>query len=423
MSVTVLLGAQWGDEGKGKVTDRLTKSADVVARWGGGDNAGHTVVWGDKVFKFHLLPSGILYEHATCIIGSGVVVNPRTLFRELDGLKEQGYATARLIVSGAAHLILPYHVALDGASEEGLGEKKIGTTQRGIGPTYMDKAARAGIRAIETLDIDRFAGRIREQAAIKNRWLERVYGLPTLDVDEIVEEYIGYAQRIAPMVGDASLMIDEAIQAGKEVLCEGAQGTLLDLDHGTYPFVTSSTPTAGGACTGLGFGPGKVDRVLAIVKAYTTRVGAGPMPTELFDEDGEHLVQVGHEFGTTTGRRRRAGWLDTVIVRYSARVNGLTEIALTKLDVLTGLDPLRICVAYQRGDERVEHFPGDGAILAECEPIYEEMPGWTEDITGARTIADLPPAARDYVQRIETLCNVPISIISVGPERDQTIIK
>ena len=423
MSVTVLLGAQWGDEGKGKVTDRLTKSADVVARWGGGDNAGHTVVWGDKTFKFHLLPSGILYEHATCIIGNGVVINPRTLFRELDGLQEQGYATARLIIGGGAHLILPYHIALDGAAEEGLGERKIGTTKRGIGPSYMDKASRAGIRAIETLDVDRFATRIREQAGIKNLWLERVYGLPALNIDEIVDEYVGYARRIAPMVGDASLVVNEAIDAGKEVLCEGAQGTLLDLDHGTYPFVTSSTPTAGGACTGLGFGPTKIDRVLAIVKAYTTRVGAGPMPTELLDEDGEHLVQVGHEFGTTTGRRRRAGWLDTVIVRYAARVNGLTEIALTKLDVLTGLDPLRICVAYRRDAERVEHFPGDGAILAECEPIYEEMPGWSEDISNARTLADLPQAARDYVQRIETLCNVPIRIISVGPERDQTILR
>jgi len=423
MPVTVLLGAQWGDEGKGKVTDRLTKSADVVARWAGGDNAGHTVVWGDKTFKFHLLPSGILYEHATCLIGNGVVINPRTLFRELDGLTDQGYTTAQLIVGGGAHLITPYHIALDGASEEGLGEKKIGTTRRGIGPTYMDKASRSGIRAIETLDIDRFTTRLREQIAIKNRWLEKVYGLPALDADEVVDEYAGYAKRIAPMVGDASLVLNEAIDAGKEVLCEGAQGTLLDLDHGTYPFVTSSSPIAGGACTGLGFGPTKIDRVLGIVKAYTTRVGAGPMPTELLDANGEHLVQVGHEFGTTTGRRRRAGWLDTTILRYSARVNGLSEIALTKLDVLSGLDLLRICVAYQRNGGRVEHFPGDGAVLAECEPVYEEMPGWEEDITGARTMEDLPAAARNYVQRIESLCKAPITIISVGPERDQTIIR
>lgn len=423
MPVTVLLGAQWGDEGKGKITDRLTRSADVVARWGGGDNAGHTVVWGDKTFKFHLLPSGILYEHATCIIGSGVVVNPQTLLRELDGLKEQGYSTARLVVSGGAHLITPYHVALDGASEEGLGEQKIGTTKRGIGPAYMDKASRAGIRAIETLDPDRFTRRIREQTIIKNRWLERVYGLPTLDADQVVAEYVKYARRIAPMVGDASLIVNEAIDAGKEVLCEGAQGTLLDLDHGTYPYVTSSSPTAGGACTGLGFGPTRVDRVLAIAKAYTTRVGAGPMPTELTDDIGEHLVQVGHEFGTTTGRRRRAGWLDVVILRYSARVNGLTQIALTKLDVLSGLQTLRICVAYQRGSDRLEHFPGDGAILAECEPIYEELPGWSEDISGARALQDLPPAARRYVERIEELCGIPIAIISVGPERDETIIR
>ena len=423
MSVTVLLGTQWGDEGKGKITDHLTRSSDVVARWGGGDNAGHTVVWGDKTFKFHLLPSGILYEHATCIIGNGVVINPKTLFRELDELTEQGYATAKLIVSGGAHLITPYHVVLDGASESGLGDRKIGTTKRGIGPTYSDKASRTGIRAIETLDINRFVGRLREQTAIKNNWLERVYKLPALDTDAVVEEYVGYAKRIAPMIGDASLVVNQAIDAGEAVLCEGAQGTLLDLDHGTYPYVTSSSPIAGGACTGLGIGPTKIDRVLGVAKAYTTRVGAGPMPTELLDDIGEHLVQVGQEFGATTGRRRRTGWLDMVILRYAARVNGLTQIALTKLDILSRLDTLRICVAYQRSDERLEDFPADGSILAECAPIYEEIPGWSEDITDARSRQDLPTAARNYVKRIEELCHVPISMISVGPERDQMIMR
>lgn len=423
MSVTILLGAQWGDEGKGKVTDHLTQSADVVARWGGGDNAGHTVVWEGKTFKFHLLPSGILYEHATCAIGNGVVLNPRTLFRELDDLTERGYATARLIISGSAHLITPYHIALDGASESGLGNKKIGTTKRGIGPTYADKASRSGIRAIETLDIDRFAGRLREQIDIKNNWLEKIYHLPALDTETIVEEYVGYAKRMAPLVGDVSLVINQAIDAGQEVLCEGAQGTLLDLDHGTYPYVTSSSPIAGGACTGLGFGPTKVDRVIGVVKAYTTRVGSGPMPSELHDAVGEHLVQVGHEFGTTTGRRRRTGWLDAVILRYAARVNGLTQIALTKLDVLSGLERLRICVAYQRGDERLEHFPADASVLSECEPVYEDMPGWDEDITHIRSLDDLPPAARDYVKHIEALCGVPISMISVGPDREQMIMR
>lgn len=421
MPVIVLLGAQWGDEGKGKITDHLARTAHVVARWNGGDNAGHTVVWAGRTFKFHLLPSGILYEHATCIIGNGVVLNPKTLLNELDRLHEQGFATARLVISGGTHLILPYHIALDGASEKGRGEKKLGTTQRGIGPAYADKALRVGIRAIETLDIDHFVQRLRDQLASKNAWLEHIYGQPALDTEAIVEEFTGYARRIAPMVGDASLMINQAIDAGQTVLCEGAQGTLLDVDHGTYPFVTSSSPVAGGACTGLGIGPTKITQVIGVAKAYTTRVGAGPFPTELHDRVGDHLTEVGGEYGTTTGRRRRTGWMDTVILRYAARVNGLTSLALTKLDVLSGLDPVRICVAYRRRGERIEHFPADGSILAECEPIYEDWPGWSDNIAGAKTLDDLPAAARRYVERIEELSHVRISMISVGPERDQLI--
>ena len=423
MPVIILLGAQWGDEGKGKVTDHLTRTAQIVARWGGGDNAGHTVVWGGRTFKFHLLPSGILYKHATCVIGNGVVLNPKTLFGEIDDLQREGYAMARLVIAGGAHLVMPYHVALDGAVEKGLGQAKIGTTQRGIGPAYADKASRVGIRAIETLDLERFAERLRQQVTVKNAWLTQMYGQPALDADAIVEEYLGYARRIAPLVGDASLIVNQAIDAGQTVLCEGAQGTLLDLDQGTYPYVTSSSPVAGGACTSLGIGPTKVTSVLGVAKAYTTRVGAGPFPTELHNAVGERLTEVGREYGTTTGRRRRTGWLDAVILRYAARVNGLTGLALTKLDVLTGIEPLRICVAYRRRGERLEHFPADGAILAECEPIYEELPGWHEDIGGCRQLEDLPPAARAYVRRIEALAGVPVEVISVGPDREQTIWK
>jgi adenylosuccinate synthase len=423
MPATIILGAQWGDEGKGKVTDHLAREAAVVARWGGGDNAGHTVVWGERTFKFHLLPSGILYEHAHCVIGNGVVVNPKTLLGELDGLSSQGLATARLTVGGGAHLILPYHVALDGAEERGLGQKKLGTTQRGIGPVYSDKASRIGIRAGETLDLDRFVGRLREQIESKNAWLQKIYGLPALDGEAIVTDYVGYAKRIAPLVGDASLIVNRALDAGELVLCEGAQGTLLDLDHGTYPFVTSSSPVAGGACTGLGIGPTRISRVIGISKAYTTRVGTGPFPTELLDQIGDRLTEVGHEYGTTTGRRRRTGWLDAVILRYAARVNGLTEFALTKLDVLSGLDPLRLCVAYAYRGERLIDFPADGATLAECQPIYEELPGWSDDIGAARALDQLPAAARRYVERIEALSQTPIRLISVGPERDQSICR
>lgn len=421
MSVIVLLGAQWGDEGKGKVTDHLARHAHVVARWNGGDNAGHTVVWGDQTFKFHLLPSGILYEHVTCIIGSGVVLNPKTLLGELDDLHARGLRTGTLVISGGAHLIFPYHIALDGATEAHRGQKQIGTTRRGIGPTYADKASRIGIRAVEMRDQGHFAARLREQVENKNLWLEHIYGQEPLDVEAVVEEYVEYARRLAPMVGDASLIVNQAIEAGMTVLCEGAQGTLLDLDHGTYPYVTSSSPIAGGACTGLGFGPTKVTEVVGVAKAYTTRVGAGPMPTELHDAVGDHLVEVGHEFGTTTGRRRRTGWLDAVILRYAARVNGLTQLAITKLDVLSGLDPVRLCVAYDYRGERVEHFPADGNTLAECTPIYEEMPGWDEDITAARELDDLPAAARAYIGRIEELAGVRVSMASVGPEREQVI--
>ncbi|MBC7249316.1 MAG: adenylosuccinate synthase [Anaerolineae bacterium] len=423
MPAIAVIGAQWGDEGKGKITDMLAAESDVVARYGGGDNAGHTVVVGNDTFKLHLVPSGILYPRVVCVLGGGMVVNPRRLLQEMDELAARGVdvSARRLLLSNRAHLILPYHIALDGAAERSRGQSALGTTKRGIGPAYADKAARSGIRAGEMLDPAAFAERVRAAVLTKNELLTRVYGQEPLSPEEIAAEYREYALRLRSHLADTSAFLVEALREGKQLLCEGAQGTLLDLDHGTYPYVTSSYPTVGGALIGLGLGPQHLTRILGVTKAYQTRVGAGPFPTELHDDTGDHLVEVGHEYGTTTGRRRRTGWLDAVALRYAVQVNGLSELALTKLDVLTGLNPLRIAVAYMCDGETWDHFPADVRALARCQPVYEELPGWEEDISGARTFEELPQEARDYVTRIEELAGVPATLISVGPEREQTI--
>jgi adenylosuccinate synthase len=428
MPITVILGAQWGDEGKGKITDMLAAEADIVARFGGGDNAGHTVTVGTERFALHLIPSGILYPKVTCLLGGGMVVNPRKLLAEMDGLAARGVEISpdRLKLSGKAHLIMPYHIALDGAAEEARAGSAIGTTRRGIGPAYTDKAARNGIRAEEMLHPSEvFAQRVREQVTAKNAVLEALYRQPPLDAEAIVEEYLGYADRLAPYIVDVSETIASALRSRKRILAEGAQGTLLDLDHGSYPYVTSSNPTIGGVMVGLGLGPQYIERVVGVVKAYQTRVGAGPMPTELQDALGEKLRGTGSlpwdEFGTTTGRPRRCGWLDGVTIRYAVRVNGLTEMAITKLDILSRFEKLKICVAYELDGQRIEALPADVTVLAHCQPIYETLPGWQQDITKVSAYGQLPPQAREYVERIEELVTIPASCISVGPGRDQTI--
>jgi adenylosuccinate synthase len=430
MAVAVILGAQWGDEGKGKITDLMAAEADVVARFGGGDNAGHTVTVGTERFALHLIPSGILYPRVTCLLGGGMVVNPKKLLAEMDGLAARGVdvSPARLKLSGLAHLILPYHLVLDGAAEEARRGSPIGTTRRGIGPAYTDKAARSGIRAQEMLHApEQFANRIREQVVSKNLILEKVYNQPPLDADAIVEEYAGYAQRLAPYIADVSEFLERAIRSRKRVLAEGAQGALLDLDHGSYPYVTSSYPTIGGVMIGLGMGPQHIDRVVGVVKAYQTRVGAGPMPTELTGELGDRLRGTGtqpwDEFGTTTGRPRRCGWLDTVALRYAMRINGLTELAITKLDILSRFESIQVCVAYDLDGQREESFPTDLTVAARCRPIYETLPGWQSDIEQIVEFGELPPEARGYVAHIEGLVGVPATYISVGPGRDQTIVR
>ena len=428
MPITVILGAQWGDEGKGKITDLLAAEADVVARFGGGDNAGHTVTVGTERFALHLIPSGILYPRVTCLLGGGMVINPARLLAEMDGLAARGVdvSPARLKLSGRAHLIMPYHIALDGAGETARAGAALGTTKRGIGPAYTDKAARSGIRAQEMLHPqETLVKRIREQAEAKNIVLEKVYGQPPLDIASLVDEYLGYVTRLAPYITEVSETIANALRSRKHILAEGAQGTLLDLDHGSYPYVTSSYPTVGGVLIGLGIGPQHIGRVVGVVKAYQTRVGAGPMPTELVDELGERLRGTGaqpwDEFGTTTGRPRRCGWLDAVTLRYAVRVNGLTEMAITKLDILSRFDSIQVGVAYELDGQKIETFPTDQVILDRCRPVYEVLAGWGTDISGAQVFSDLPPQARDYITHLEELLGIPVSCISVGPGRDQTI--
>ena len=423
MAGIVLVGAQWGDEGKGKITDLLADDMDYVVRFQGGNNAGHTIIHGGRTLKLHLIPSGIMYPHITPVIGNGVVIDPKVLLEEMDTLEADGLSTHRLLISCNAHLIMPYHRDLDGASEHRLGSNEIGTTRRGIGPAYMDKASRLGIRVQDLTDEHIFRKKVAAALIEKNDILEKVYGMRPYTVDEIAEEYLVYAERIKPHIADTSFTINKALDADQWVFFEGAQGTLLDLDHGTYPFVTSSSPIAGGACTGAGVGPKRIDRVLGIAKAYITRVGSGPFPTELSDETGVLLQQVGGEFGTTTGRQRRCGWYDGVIVRYAVQVNGLTDLVITKLDVLSAVDTIKVCVAYEYEGTRYNNLPCHQTAFHHAKPIYEELPGWGTDITGCRTFEELPKEARDYIAFIEDLAEVPVSLIAVGPSREQTIFR
>lgn len=424
MSAIVVVGAQWGDEGKGRVVDGMAQQADLVARFNGGDNAGHTVVAEGHTLKLHLIPSGVLRADLMLLMGAGLVVNPKQLISEMDQLSSLhiDVGPSRLKLSAAAHIILPTHRALDGAHETSRGEEAIGTTKRGIGPTYADKAQRVNVRAGEMRVPERFAERVRQRVEAHNERLAR-FGLEPLSAADAAQTYRRYAERLAPHLVDGSALVGETLEAGKVLLCEGAQGLLLDLDHGTYPYVTSSSTVAGGAATGLGFGPRHISRVVGVAKAYTTRVGEGPFPTELRGEIGDRIREAGNEYGTTTGRPRRCGWLDLPIVRYAARVNGLNELALTKLDVLTGLEKLRVGVAYRRQGERIQHFPAEFGIeeLATWTPVYEEMPGWDEDISEIRRREDLPRAARGYVSAIEDLVGVPITFIGVGPGREQAV--
>ncbi|OPX84496.1 MAG: Adenylosuccinate synthetase [Pelotomaculum sp. PtaB.Bin104] len=422
MSTVVLIGTQWGDEGKGKVTDFLAERADVIVRYQGGNNAGHTVVVDDKEYKLHLIPSGILYRDKTCIIGSGVVIDPAVLIEELKSLEDRGISTENLKISQRAHVIFPYHKLLDQAEEKSKGSKKIGTTSRGIGPAYMDKAARVGIRMLELIDQDELTSLLEENVLGKNRILNKVFDSEGTDYQAVLESYQSYAETLKRYVADVSLIVNGVIEEGKNVLFEGAQGTLLDLDHGTYPYVTSSNPTAGAACLGAGVGPTKIDRVIGIAKAYTTRVGEGPFPTELFDEVGAFIQEQGGEFGTTTGRPRRCGWFDGVIGRYAVRINGLNYLAITKLDVLSRLEKVKICTGYRYHDDIIKDFPASLKVLSECEPVYEELPGWQEDITNTGKLEDLPFNARKYLERVSEVAGAPIAIIGVGSKRSQTIV-
>ncbi len=419
----VLLGAQWGDEGKGKVTDYLAERASMVVRYQGGNNAGHTVVVGDEEFKLRLIPSGILYPDTTCVIGNGVVIDPRVLLKELAYLQEKGVDTSNLRISERAHVIMPYHVLIDTLDEEAKGDKKIGTTKNGIGPCYMDKSARIGIRIADLVDREEFAERLQNVLAIKNNLLVKLYGAEPMEFEPLYEEYCGYADQLRQYVTDTSLLIDNTLKEGKNVVFEGAQGTLLDLDHGTYPYVTSSNPIASSACVGAGVGPINITQVLGIVKAYTTRVGEGPFPTELSDEIGQALQAKGHEFGTVTGRARRCGWIDMVMLRYAIRLSGITAIALMKLDVLDELETIKICTHYEMDGQRVDAFPTSLKKLGQCQPVYEELPGWQCDTSKATTFEELPENAQKYINRIEELTGVKVKIVAVGPKRSETIIR
>ena len=422
MPAVVLVGAQWGDEGKGKATDLLGDKVHYVVRYQGGNNAGHTVVIGDKKFALHLLPSGILTPGCVPVIGNGVVVDLEVLFREIDGLNEKGVDTSKLLISANAHIITPYHVTVDKVSERFLGKRAIGTTGRGIGPTYGDKIGRLGIRVQDLFDPSILAQKVEGALTQKNELLVKVYNRAAIKPKDVVDHLLSFADRLRPMVSDTSLVLNQALDAGKTVLLEGGQGTLLDVDHGTYPFVTSSNPIAGGASTGSGIGPTRIKSVIGILKAYTTRVGSGPFPTELFDQWGEYLRDQGGEFGTTTGRERRCGWFDAPIARYATRVNGLTDIFLTKLDVLTGIKEIPVCVAYEVDGMRVEEVPVSQTDFHHAKPIYEIYPGWDEDITSAKKLSDLPENARNYVAALEKLSGTRISAIGVGPERNATIV-
>jgi len=421
MSAKVIIGAQWGDEGKAKIIDILSEEAEVVVRSQGGNNAGHTVVVKDKVYKFHLIPSGILYEGTKCIVANGVVIDPKGILEEIDYIVSQGISVENLSISKRAHVVMPYHKILDGIKETYRGEGDIGTTKKGIGPCYMDKVERSGIRMIDLYNIPIFKKKVRENVKIKNKIIQKVYEQDIqLDAEAIIEEYLGYAKRLAAYITDTTVEVYEALKANKKVLFEGAQGTLLDIDLGTYPYVTSSHPITGGVCVGSGVGPTEIDACIGVMKGYITRVGKGPFPTELHDKIGEQIRDAGHEYGTTTGRPRRCGWFDAVIGRYAVRTSGLTSVALNKIDVLANLEEIKICTSYRKGDQIIDEFPASLEELALCEPIYEVLPGWGV-IDHIRTYEELPDTVKGYIKRCEELCGATITMVGVGPNRDQNI--
>lgn len=420
MSSVVVVGSQWGDEGKGKITDFLSQNAEVIARYSGGDNAGHTIVFNGEKFALRLMPSGIFFPEKINVIGNGTVLNPEHLVEEIDNLTARGVSVDNLRISDRAHVILPYHIVLDRLQEEAKKGDKIGTTGKGIGPAYMDKAARVGIRMADLLEKETFEAKLRTNLAEKNSLFQNVYGADLLKFEDIFEPFYEYGQRLKEYVTDTSVVLNDALDAGKRVLFEGAQGNMLDIDQGTYPYVTSSNPVAGGVTIGSGVGPNKINKVVGVIKAYTSRVGDGPFPTELHDATGDFIREAGHEYGTVTKRPRRIGWLDTVVLRHSKRVSGLTNLCLNCVDVLTGLDEIKICVAYELNGKRIYHYPASLKQLQACKPVYETLPGWKEDITGCKTLEELPENARNYIHRIQDLVGVKISTFSVGPDRDQT---
>lgn len=422
MSSVVVVGTQWGDEGKGKITDFLSENAEVVARYQGGDNAGHTIKFNGETYKLRLIPSGIFNKDKICVIGNGMVVNPKSLVEELAGLHERGVTTDNLRISNRAHVILPYHLKLDEVEEASKGANKIGTTKKGIGPAYMDKAARVGIRMADLLDREVFEEKLEKNLKEKNRLFERIYETTGFTKEEILDEYFEYGQQIKHHVCDTSVILNDALDEGRRVLFEGAQGVMLDIDQGTYPFVTSSNPVAGGVTIGSGVGPTKITHVVGVCKAYTSRVGDGPFPTELLNEIGDRIREVGREYGTVTGRPRRIGWFDSVVVRHARRVSGITDLSLNSIDVLTGLETVKICTAYRYDGQVIDEYPANLNILKKCEPVYEELPGWTEDITACKSLDELPENARHYVERVSQLTGIPLSTFSVGPAREQTNI-
>jgi adenylosuccinate synthase len=423
MPSIAVIGAQWGDEGKGKIIDMLSEKASLIVRYSGGDNAGHTVINEMGEFKLHLIPSGIFYPHTTCVISNGVVINPAVLLQEMDEISKRGVDISRLFISDRAHLIMPYHILLDGLEEESLGGKAVGTTRKGVGPAFTDKTSRMGIRVGDLLDEDAFLSRLRLVLERKNKILTRVYDAGPVKLDDVFEQYRRYGKRLAPHIRETTSMVEEAVKNKDLVLLEGAQGVLLDPDFGTYPYTTSSSPMAGGACLGAGISPLKVNQILAVFKAYTTRVGGGPMPTELLDDVGEAIRQCAHEFGTTTGRPRRCGWFDGVAARFSSRINGYTGIALTRLDVLDKFPRLKICTAYTLDGKTIEEFPSRVGDLEKCLPVYEEIDGWMTPTSGIREYSKLPLEARRYIKRLEELCDCPVKVVSVGPRREETILR
>ena len=424
MSSVIVLGAQWGDEGKGKIVDYLTQKANAVVRYSGGSNAGHTVVVNDIAYKLRLLPSGVLFDDKINVLGNGVVINPGVFLKEIQGMKEKGIPCNNMVISDRAHVVLPYHQRLDELQEAALGDNKIGTTKNGIGPCYQDKVARIGIRVCDLMEAETFAAKLKVNLEAKNAIITKIYGGEPFDYETVLQEYLAYAEELRPYVTDTGVVLDEIFAAGKNVLFEGAQATFLDVDHGTYPYVTSSNPTAGNACTGSGIGPRYIDHVVGVVKAYTTRVGEGPFATELLDTDGpgNQIRETGHEYGTVTGRPRRCGWLDAFMLKYSARVNSLDYLAITRLDILDKMPVIKMCVGYELNGEMIKNIPASLNILSKVTPIYEEFEGWMTDISGIRDYDKLPANAKKYLERLSEVAGVPLGIVSVGPNREQTIV-